>query len=322
MNKKDFRIVFMGTPEFAVASLKALLEEGYNIVGVITAADKAAGRGKKIKYSAVKEYALMNNLNILQPEKFRDESFISDLRNLRADLQIVVAFRMLPEIVWAMPSKGTFNLHASLLPQYRGAAPINHAIINGETTTGLTTFFLDKEIDTGKVIKQLRLDIPDNEDAGKLHDRMMVEGANLVLDTVDLIFNDRIDSEDQQGFMQKGETLKSAPKIFKDDCEINWNKPIKRIYDFIRGLSPFPGAFTTLYSEEKKPIYIKVFVTETEKAQHNLKNGTVVLEDDGIKIAAESGFIKLIEIQQSGKRRMLISDFLRGNSLGKDCFVQ
>jgi len=322
MNKKDFRIVFMGTPEFAVASLKALLEEGYNIVGVITAADKAAGRGKKIKYSAVKEYALMNNLNILQPEKFRDESFISDLRNLRADLQIVVAFRMLPEIVWAMPSKGTFNLHASLLPQYRGAAPINHAIINGETTTGLTTFFLDKEIDTGKVIKQLRLDIPDNEDAGKLHDRMMVEGANLVLDTVDLIFNDRIDSKDQQGFMQKGETLKSAPKIFKDDCEINWNKPIKRIYDFIRGLSPFPGAFTTLYSEEKKPIYIKVFVTETEKAQHNLKNGTVVLEDDGTKIAVESGFIKLIEIQQSGNRRMLISDFLRGNSLGKDCFVQ
>ena len=312
MNKEDFRIVFMGTPEFAVASLRALVEGGFNVVGVITAADKPAGRGKKIKYSAVKEYALENNLKLLQPEKFKDETFLTELRSLKADLQIVVAFRMLPEIVWSMPAKGTFNLHASLLPQYRGAAPINHAIINGEESTGLTTFFLDKEIDTGRIIKQVEISIEEDENAGHLHDRMMDVGASLVLETVKLIIEGKEGSQDQNVFITKGEMLKPAPKIFKEDCAINWGKAAKEVNNFIRGLSPFPGAFTTLNSPNKKPIYIKVYSSGYENTVHSYRIGTVLLEKGKMKIACKDGFVQLHEIQQSGKRRMHVSDFLRG----------
>jgi len=322
MNKEDFRIVFMGTPEFAVASLRALVEGGFNVVGVITAADKAAGRGKKIRYSAIKEYAIANNLKLLQPEKFKNETFLSELRSLKADLQIVVAFRMLPDLVWDMPPKGTFNLHASLLPQYRGAAPINHAIINGETKTGLTTFFLDKEIDTGRIIKQVELNIADNENAGQLHDRMMLAGADLVLETVKLIVEDKGISKDQSVFIKKGELLKPAPKIFKEDCAINWKKPAEEIYNFIKGLSPFPGAFTTLISTDSKRIYIKVYSSSIEKAKHNHKTGVVILEKGQMKIAVNDAFIQLLDIQQSGKRRMHITDFLRGVSMKSDYLAE
>lgn len=322
MNKEDFRIVFMGTPEFAVASLKGLVEAGYNVVGVVTAADKPAGRGKKIRHSDIKEYALANNLRLLQPTKFKDEIFLSELRTLKADLQIVVAFRMLPEIVWSMPNKGTFNLHASLLPQYRGAAPINHAIINGETKTGLSTFFLDKEIDTGRIIKQIEVNINEDDDAGKLHDRMMDVGADLVLETVKLIIEGKEGSQDQDIFIKEGELLKPAPKIFKEDCSIKWDKPAKEVYNFIRGLSPFPGAYTSLNSPNKKSVYIKVYSSSYENTAHNLKNGTVLLEKDKMKIVVDDGFVQLHEIQQSGKRRMHVSDFLRGQSLENDYLVE
>lgn len=308
----------MGTPEFAVASLKALVEDGFNIVGVITSADKPSGRGKKIRFSAVKEYAIENNLRLFQPDKLKNETFIADLKAVNADLQVVVAFRMLPEMVWDMPKKGTINLHASLLPQYRGAAPINHAIINGERKTGLTTFFLDKQIDTGKVIRQTELEISNDDNAGSLHDRMMVKGAELILETVNEIMQDEVNSKDQNTFIDKQEILKPAPKIFKEDCAINWNKSAKTVYNFIRGLSPYPGAYTTLVSSENKPIYIKVYSSEIELVKHSYEIGVVLWEKKKMKIAVNDGFVRLIEIQQSGKRRMKVSDFLQGVNIESD----
>ena len=302
----------MGTPEFAVASLKALVSDGFNVVAVITSVDKPSGRGKKIKYSAVKEYALENNLRLFQPEKLKDETFVADLKSVNADLQVVVAFRMLPEVVWDMPSKGTINLHASLLPQYRGAAPINHAIINGETKTGLTTFFLDKQIDTGRIINQAEVEITNNDNAGSLHDRMMIKGADLILETVNEILEDDVKSIDQSTFMSNDVALKHAPKIFKDDCAINWNNSAKTVYDFIRGLSPYPGAYTTLKSTENSPIYIKVYSAETEIGMHSYEIGSVLWDKKEMKIAVTNGFVNLKEIQQSGKRRMRATDFLQG----------
>lgn len=302
----------MGTPDFAVASLQTLVEDGYNVVGVITSVDKPAGRGKKIRYSAVKEYALKNNLKLFQPSNLKNEMFISDLKAVNADLQVVVAFRMLPEVVWDMPAKGTINLHASLLPQYRGAAPINHAIINGETKTGLTTFFLDKQIDTGKIIMQKELEIFSNDDAGKLHDRMMLKGAELILDTVKSIMESNANSTDQNAYVSNEEVLNLAPKIFKEDCAIDWNKPANEIYNFIRGLSPYPGSYTLLNSTGNKPIYIKVYSSSTEIMDHNYEIGTVLWDKREMKIAVNNGFVQLLEIQQSGKRRMNVSEFLRG----------
>ena len=313
--KKDFRIVFMGTPDFAVASLKALVEVEYNIVGVITAIDKAAGRGKKLKGSAVKEYAVQNNLNLLQPKNLKDPDFVAELKALKADLQIVVAFRMLPEVVWNMPVYGTFNLHASLLPQYRGAAPINHCIINGESTTGLSTFFLDKEIDTGRIIKQLEIEVFNNDTAGTLHDRMMLEGADLVLQTVNLIIEGKTQSIDQSAFISPNIVLNPAPKIFKEDCEIDWTKPANEIYNFIRGLSPYPASFTSLLLNDKEAIYIKVYSSTVEIVDHKSEIGTILPNKGEIKVAVENGFIYLTEIQQSGKKRMAVSDFLRGVNL-------
>lgn len=312
MDKNDLRIVFMGTPEFAVASLEALVEGGYNVVGVVTAADKPAGRGKKIRYSAVKEYALDKGLKLLQPEKFKEGSFLSDLKELQADLQIVVAFRMLPESVWNMPPLGTFNLHASLLPQYRGAAPINHAIINGETKTGLTTFFLDKKIDTGRIILQKEISITKSDNAGSLHDRMMLAGAKLILETVDILLEGKSDTVDQKEMIIENGELKAAPKIFKEDCVIDWTMSAKSIYDFIRGLSPYPTATTILKTEKSKPIYIKVFSSDVEFANHDQEIGKVAIKNNELRVAVKEGFVILKEVQQAGKRRMPVSDFVRG----------
>lgn len=312
MDKKDLRIIYMGTPDFAVESLKALVEGGYNVVGVVTMPDKPAGRGLKLQYSPVKEYALSRNLPLLQPEKLKDTQFIAGLQALKADLQIVVAFRMLPEVVWNMPRLGTFNLHASLLPQYRGAAPINWAVINGETETGVTTFFLTHEIDTGKIIEQEKIPIGDNDDAGMIHDRLMLLGAKLVVKTVDRILNGNRDSVAQEDILQ-GKEPKLAPKIFKETCEINWNDSTKQVYDFIRGLSPYPAAWTELKTPNGELLHLKIFETEKHFAKQNNRPGTLVTDGKKIMdVATSDGFLRLVSIQQAGKKRMSVADFLRG----------
>jgi methionyl-tRNA formyltransferase len=308
------RIVFMGTPEFAVESLKILVENKYNVVGVITMPDKPAGRGHKVQYSAVKQYALDNNLYLLQPEKLKDDAFLDELRSLQADLQIVVAFRMLPEVVWNMPKFGTFNLHASLLPQYRGAAPINWAIINGEVETGATTFFLTHEIDTGKVILQEKLPISELDDAGTVHDRLMVMGAGLVKRTVDLLIEGKTDAIDQSQFIHPELILKSAPKIFKETCQIDFSWSVGKIYNFVRGLSPYPAAWVELVlpGQVEKTI-LKVYETKKELTSHDFEIGTLITDGKKTaKIAVGDGFISLRSVQVSGKKRMEIGELLRG----------
>ena len=250
MTKQDFRIVYMGTPDFAVEPLKKLVENNYNVVGVITNPDKPAGRGQKIQEAAVKKYAKSQNLKILQPEKFRDESFLNQLRELKADLQIVVAFKMLPEVVWSMPKIGTFNLHASLLPHYRGAAPINRALINGDEKTGVTTFFLKHEIDTGNIIFQQEVPITPNDNAGIIHDKLMYKGADLVIKTVDAIIQNNYPAINQKDLVSSGTEIKHAPKIFKNDCKINWNKDISTIHNLIRGLSPYPASWSEIINDD------------------------------------------------------------------------
>lgn len=313
------RIIFMGTPEFAVASLDILVQNNYNIVGVITVPDKPAGRGQQLQQSAVKKYALEKGLKILQPEKLKGEDFLTELRSLNADLQIVVAFRMLPEIVWNMPRLGTFNLHGSLLPQYRGAAPINWAVINGDKETGVSTFFLQHEIDTGKIIFREKITIGENETAGEIHDRLMLIGASLVLKTVKAIENNNYPQTDQSELIAKGEKERHAPKIFKDDCRINWKKPIKEIHDHIRGLSPYPAAFTDLISPENKTYSIKIFKTETEKADHKEVIGSVHTDSKTyIKVAVDGGFVKITDLQLAGKKRLTVTELLRGFPLNNN----
>ena len=298
------KIVFMGTPEFAVASLNALFEAGYDIVGVVTAADKPAGRGQKLQESAVKTYAVSKGLNVLQPLKLKDPDFIEELRALNADLQVVVAFRMLPEIVWDMPEKGTINLHASLLPNYRGAAPINHAIINGETESGATTFFLKHEIDTGDTIFSVRVPIADDDTAGDLHDHLMEAGAGLLLKTVNAIADGQYKEQPQIS----SEELKHAPKIFKEFCKIDWNQPVKTIYNLIRGLSPYPTAFTSLNDKT-----IKIFKAAYEEAEPEVSPGNYLTDGKTyLKFAAPDGFIQLLDVQYEGKKRMTVAEFLRG----------
>ncbi|MDL2290433.1 methionyl-tRNA formyltransferase [Paludibacteraceae bacterium OttesenSCG-928-F17] len=308
------RIVFMGTPDFAVESLKVLVENNYNVVGVVTMPDKPAGRGHKLQYSPVKQYALEHNLTLLQPEKLKDENFLSELRELKADLQIVVAFRMLPEVVWNMPSKGTFNLHASLLPQYRGAAPINWAIINGEKETGATTFFLTHEIDTGKVILQEKTPIAETDNAGVVHDKLMTMGAQMVRKTVDLIEKDDIKPIEQSEFGLNESSLKAAPKIFKETCEIDTTKSVEEVYNFVRGLSPYPGAWMeVIFPELNEKITLKVFETEKDYTPHSLEAGSLVTDGKkSAKIALKDGFVVLKSIQAAGKKRMDIGEFLRG----------
>jgi methionyl-tRNA formyltransferase len=307
------RIVFMGTPEFAVAPLKALIENGYEIAAVITAPDKPAGRGKKIQSSAVKNFALSQGLKVLQPEKLKSEDFISELKNINPDLQIVVAFRMLPEIVWNIPKMGTFNLHASLLPDYRGAAPLNHAIINGDALTGLTTFFIDEKIDNGQIILQERLEIGPVETAGELHDRMMIKGSELVLKTVKLIEAEEV-TPISQSKLESNLLMRPAPKIFKEDCHINWNKPVSSIHNLIRGLSPYPGAFALLKRDGKMDnLNVKIFHSTPVVEKHEYRPGSILSDNkNNLKVAAEDGFIEILELQMAGKNKQLIKDFLRG----------
>jgi methionyl-tRNA formyltransferase len=308
MNFTDLRIVFMGTPEFAVASLQALIEAGSNIVGVITAPDKPAGRGMQLTESAVKKYAVEQGLHILQPEKLKNPEFLSELKALEADLQIVVAFRMLPEVVWSMPPLGTVNLHGSLLPQYRGAAPINWVIINGEKHTGVTTFKLKQEIDTGDILLQEKILIGENDTAGQLHDVMKEIGANLLVTTVKGLADGTLLETPQSKVMKNAGELKHAPKLFTETCTINWNKSCDEIYNLIRGLSPYPGAITKLQDK-----ILKVYKSQKEHTPHTTPIGEFVTDNNTfLKFACTDGYIHLIDLQVEGKKRMLIKDFLRG----------
>lgn len=314
MHPKEIRIVFMGTPDFAVESLKALIENGYQIVGVITAPDKPAGRGRQLSESAVKKYAVENNLKVLQPEKLKNPEFIAELESLNADLQIVVAFRMLPEVVWNKPPLGTFNLHASLLPQYRGAAPLNWAIINGETETGATTFLLSHEIDTGQIIFQEKVSIAENDTVGNLHDRMMIIGANLVLKTVDALAEGKVQPIDQTQLIDNLKPINQAPKIFKEDCRIDWTKDTKSVRNLVRGLSPYPTAWTELIHPKKTEILTaKIYSVSRDDQSLSAAPGT--LQTDGkkfLKIACSDGWLSITDIQLSGKKQMKIDELLRG----------
>ena len=314
MEKKDLRIVYMGTPEFAVESLKRLVEGGYNVVGVITMPDKPMGRhGSVLQASPVKQYAVSQGLKVFQPEKLKDETFLEELRTLQADLQIVVAFRMLPEVVWNMPPMGTFNLHAALLPQYRGAAPINWAVINGDTETGITTFFLQHEIDTGDIIQQVRVPIADTDNVEIVYDKLMMLGGDLVLETVDAILAGTIKPIPQDQLIQPETELRPAPKIFKETCRIDWNIGVKRVYDFVRGLSPYPAAWSELVMPEGGRQVVKIYETEKLFASHSLPVGQV--DTDGktyFRIAVPDGYVNLISLQLAGKKRMAVADFLRG----------
>lgn len=323
MDKKDLRIVYMGTPEFAVESLKRLVEGGYNIVGVITMPDKPMGRhGSVLQPSPVKQYAVSQGLKVLQPEKLKNEEFVAELRSLNADLQIVVAFRMLPEVVWSMPRLGTFNLHASLLPQYRGAAPINWAVINGDTETGITTFFLKHEIDTGEIIDQARVPIADTDNVEVVYERLMRLGGDLVLKTVDAILEGSVKTIPQEELAQVGE-LRPAPKIFKETCRIDWTIGVKRIYDFVRGLSPYPAAWTELYQEGTDPVMLKIFETEKLFCEHSLAPGTIVTDcKTYFKIASSDGYVNVLSLQLAGKKRMEINDFLRGYRHTEKAYVK
>jgi len=317
MKSKDLRIVFMGTPDFAVESLKALVENGYNVVGVVTMPDKPAGRGLKMSISPVKAYSLEQNLQVLQPEKLKSPEFIEQLRALKADLQIIVAFRMLPEVVWNMPPMGSINLHGSLLPNYRGAAPLNWAVMNGEKETGATTFLLQHEIDTGNMIFQVKIPIGENDTVEVIHDQMMVKGAELVLKTVDAIASGDYPQIPQSSLLPDGVTAKAAPKIFKDDCRINWQNDGKSLHNFVRGLSPYPSAWTELQHKQTGEIRsLKVFMTKFELSSHNESIGTISnTSKSEFKVAVSDGWIYLTDLQLSGKKRLATEEFLRGFDL-------
>jgi len=303
----------MGTPDFAVATLKNIVESNYKVVGVITAPDKPAGRGRKLQQSAVKKYAEENNLNVLQPTNLKDPNFLEELKALDANLQVVVAFRMLPEVVWSMPTHGTFNLHASLLPDYRGAAPINWALINGETKTGVTTFFIDEKIDTGAVILQKEIPIEADENAGALHDKLMNLGADLVTETLKNIAESTVTTKLQ---LQTTD-LKTAYKLNKDNTKIDWNLNTETIYNLIRGLSPYPTAWSFLKNREENPINVKFYDVEKEIKLHNEDPGAILADKKEVKVATKDGFINLKEIQLPGKRKMNIKDILNGYEFDK-----
>ncbi len=299
------RIIFMGTPDFAVKSLEALNQK-FNIIAVITAPDKKRGRGQQIVPTPVKKYATEANIPVLQPTNLKDESFINELNALKPDLNVVVAFRMLPEVVWSLPMHGSVNLHASLLPEYRGAAPINHAIMNGEKETGVTTFFLEKTIDTGKIIDQKTVQISTDDNAGSLHDKLMNVGADLLVETVQKIENGTV-----QSIAQPDRTEKHAPKIFKENCKIDWSKPGNEIHNFIRGLSPYPAAWTT-FSKNGKPFTVKIFSGKHIAKKSPAKRGTVSIEGDKLFLMLEDGIYEILELQPQSKKRMSAQDFIRG----------
>lgn len=326
MDKKDIRIVYMGTPDFAVPTLDALVQGGYNVVGIITMPDKPAGRGHKVQYSPVKEYALAHDLPLLQPEKLKDEAFLEQLRQWKADLQIVVAFRMLPEVVWAMPRLGTFNLHAALLPQYRGAAPINWAVINGETETGATTFFLSHEIDTGRIILKRKIPIAPDENVGSVHDRLMEMGKGLVTETVDLLIEangdiSKIETIEQETLYDDIRELKPAPKIFKETCAIDWNDTARNIFNKVRGLSPYPTAWTELKAANGDTISpVKIYKVSIVEEGKDKTSSIGLLETDSkthIHINCSDGTIALEELQLPGKKRMDVKSLLNGVSYWK-----
>lgn len=320
MVKEYPRIVFMGTPEFAVTSLKQLLDHNYNVVAVVTAPDKPAGRGRKTKESEVKQFAMEKQLPVLQPEKLKSPEFNKELQALKPDLQIVVAFRMLPEMVWKLPPLGTFNLHASLLPQYRGAAPINHAVMNGESKTGVTTFFIKEEIDTGNILLQEEIDIAPDDSAGAVHDKLMEVGATLVVRTVEGILKNSIVPKKQEELIQPDEEIKPAPKIFKEDCRIDWQNQSVKIYNKIRGLSPYPAAFTNLADDSDNTIMLKIFRSSIgSEPVGDEQPGTIFTDEKTyLKIATSDGFIYTEELQSAGKRKMSVDEFLRGfKEIGK-----
>ena len=311
MNGKDLRIVFMGTPDFAVGSLRALIENGYNVVGVITAPDRPSGRGQKLHQSDVKQYAVNCGLRVLQPEKLKDEDFLSDLKSLSPDIQIIVAFRMLPEVVWAMPPMGTFNLHASMLPHYRGAAPLNWAIINGDQETGVSTFLLKQEIDTGNILFQEKVQIGPDMTVGELHDSLMVIGANLVLKTVDAIADGTI-TPISQNLLSIDPNRLHAPKIFKENCKIDWSKSGSGINNLIRGLSPYPAAWTNFRNQDTETS-LKIFKASVEQVGHSCEPGDILSDNKKyLKIACSDGFLYIDDLQIAGKKRMEVAEFLRG----------
>ena len=317
MKKEDLRIVFMGTPEFAVETLRALVENDYNVVAVVTQPDKPVGRhGSVLQPSAVKQYALEKELPILQPEKMKDPAFVEQLRSYNANLQVVVAFRMLPEVVWAMPEYGTFNVHAALLPQYRGAAPINWAVINGETETGVTTFFLDHDIDTGRIIQQKPFPIPDDADVEYVYDGLMHLGAEICLETLAAIIAadghpTSIAQSDYQ-LPADNSSLNPAPKIFKETCEVKWQQPAKRVYDFVRGLSPYPGAWTTLVSPDSKEVVLKLYKTTKTGRQTTAEPGSISTDKRHLYVAANDEWLQVDELQMAGKKRMDATSFMNG----------
>ena len=315
MTKQQLRIIYMGTPEFAVAPLQTLVEQGFNIVAVVTGPDKPQGRGRKIAPSPVKEYAVEHNIPVLQPEKLKNPEFLDELKSYNADLQIVVAFRMLPEVVWAMPKYGTFNLHAALLPQYRGAAPINWAIINGETKTGVTTFLLDKDIDTGRIIMQREIPILPEDNIGTLYDKMMNIGKDVVVETVETIISGNYKSIPQDTLIKKDTVLRPAPKIFKDDCRLDFSKKGVELHNLVRGLSPYPAAFTTI-KVNGKDLNLKVFETKPEPSANLQPAGTLVTDNKTfLKIACADGYLIINDLQLEGKKRMKVAEFLRGVKL-------
>jgi len=304
---EKLKIIFMGTPEFAVGILDTIIKNNYDVVGVITAADKPAGRGQKIKYSAVKEYALANNLTLLQPTNLKDEDFLAELKALNANLQIVVAFRMLPKVVWEMPSLGTFNLHASLLPNYRGAAPINWAIINGETKTGVTTFFIDDKIDTGAMILNSEIAIEPTENAGQLHDRLMLLGSETVIETLKVIENGNVTTTIQED----NEEIKTAYKLNKENCKIDWTKSGAEINNLIRGLSPYPASWSFLKDKDEEQS-IKIYEAKLVSEAHSDEIGKLICSKKEIKVAVQDGFIQLLSLQLPGKKRMQVAELLNG----------
>lgn len=312
---RDLRIVFMGTPDFAVTILEHLVTNNYTIAGVITAVDKPAGRGRKLNQSAVKKYALSQNLPVLQPKNLKNEEFQTTLQSLNANLQIVVAFRMLPKSVWAMPKYGTFNLHASLLPEYRGAAPINWAIMNGESKTGVTTFFIDDKIDTGEIILQRETFIQDDEIVGELHDRLMYLGAELVKETVDLIANGNVKTTKQPELEEK-----SAYKLFPHNCKIDWSKSLIEIYNHIRGLNPYPAAWTKIHNNEEE-ISAKIYKVSKEFLSHDYKNGKIIATKSSLKIAVKDGFLIVDQIKLSGKKLMDSKSLLNGYQFSNEAIA-
>ncbi len=312
MKKEDLRIIFMGTPEFAVGTLEALIKGGYNVVAVVTQPDKPVGRHQDtLQPSQVKVFAMEHGIPVLQPVKMKDPEFVEELRSYNADIQVVVAFRMLPEVVWGMPRFGTFNVHAALLPQYRGAAPINWAVINGEVETGVTTFFLDHDIDTGRVIEQRKFPIPDDADVEYVYDGLMNLGAEIALSTLDKVIegDGKVESMPQDD----SAATKHAPKIFKETCEIAWAQNAKNVYDFVRGLSPYPGSWTTLVPKEGKPLTMKVFKTaKTNIATSSMNPGEIMVKEGRLFVACADNMLEILELQISGKKRMFVRDFLNG----------